>query len=66
MDFKYKTYKIEQYVDGSWVGAALTNPNGSFTDEYTGLTENQTQCVIDTFVSVGIGTTSLRVTEEST
>lgn len=66
MDFKYKTYKIEQYVDGSWVGAALTNPYGSFTDEYTGLTENQTQCVIDTFVSVGIGTTSLRVTEEST
>ena len=66
MDFKYKTYIIEQYVDGSWVGAALTNPYGSFTDEYTGLTENQTQCVIDTFVSVGIGTTSLRVTEEST
>ena len=66
MDFKYKTYKIEQYVDGSWVGAALTNPYGSFTDEYTGLTENQTQCVIETFVSVGIGTTSLRVTEEST
>ena len=66
MDFKYKTYKIEQYVDGSWVGAALTNPYGSFTDEFTGLTEDQTQCVIDTFVSVGIGTTSLRVTEEST
>ena len=27
----FKTYKIEQYKDGSWVGAALTNPNGSFT-----------------------------------
>ena len=64
MDFKYKTYKIEQYVDGSWVGAALTNPSGSFTDEYAGLTEDQTQCVIDTFVLVGIGTTSLRVVQE--
>ena len=28
----FKTYKIEQYKDGSWVGAALTNPNGSFTN----------------------------------
>ena len=45
-----KTYKIEQYKDGSWVDAALTNPNGTFTDEYKGLTEDQTQCVIDTFV----------------
>ncbi len=65
MDSKYKTYKIEQYKDGSWVGAALTNPHGSFTDEFTGLTEDQTQCVIDTFAHVGIGTTNLRVTEET-
>ena len=65
MDIKYKTYKIEQYKDGSWVGAALTNPHGSFTDEFTGLTEDQTQCVIDTFVSVGIDTTNLRVIEET-
>ena len=42
-----KTYKIEQYKDGSWVGAASTNPNGSFADEYAGLTEDQTQYVID-------------------
>ena len=60
----FKTYKIEQYKDGSWVTAALTNPTGSFTDEYTGLTEDQTQCVIDTFVSVGVSTEHLRVIEE--
>ena len=65
MDFKYKTYKIEQYKDGSWVGAALTNPNGPFTDEFTGLTEDQTQCVIDTFVTTGISTSNLRATEET-
>ena len=64
MDSKYKTYKIEQYKDGSWVGAALTNPYGSFTDEFTGLTEDQTQCVIDTFVLVGVSTNHLRVVEE--
>ena len=60
-----KTYKIEQYKDGTWVDAALTNPNGSFTDEYTGLTEDQTQCVIDTFVIAGISSEHLRVTEET-
>ena len=59
-----KTYKIMQFKDGSWVDAALTNPNGSFTDEYKGLTEDQTQCVIDTFVIVGISTEHLRVVEE--
>ena len=59
-----KTYKIEQYKDGSWVGAASTNPNGSFTDEYAGLTEDQTQCVIDTFVMVGISSEQLRVVQE--
>ena len=64
MDFKYKTYKIEQYKDGSWVGAALTNPSKSFTDEFTGLTEDQTQCVIDTFVMVGISSENLRVVQE--
>ena len=62
MDFK--TYKIEQHKDGSWVGAALTNPSGSFTDEYTGLTEDQTQCVIDTFGIVGISSEHLRVVQE--
>ena len=60
-----KTYKIEQYKDGSWVGAALTNPNGSFTDEYTGLIEDQTQDVIDYFVTTGISTSNLRATEET-
>ena len=57
-----KTYKIEQYKDGSWVSAATTS---TWSDEYTGLTEDQTQNVIDAFVSVGIDTTSLRVTEET-
>ena len=61
----FKTYKIEQYKDGSWVGAALTNPLGSFTDEYAGLTEDQTQCVIDTFVMAGISSEHLRVVEET-
>ena len=60
-----KTYKIEQYKDGSWVGAVLTNPNGSFTDEYAGLTEDQTQHVIDYFVTTGISTSNLRATEET-
>ncbi len=59
-----KTYKIEQYKDGSWVGAASSNPNGSFTDEYTGLTEDQTQCVIDAFGMVGISSELLRVVQE--
>ena len=62
MDFK--TYKIEQYKDGSWVGAALTNPNGSFTNEYSGLIEDQTQLVIDTFVLAGISSEHLRVVQE--
>ena len=60
-----KTYKIEQFKDGSWVDAALTNPNGSFTDEYTGLIEDQTQYVIDYFVTTGISTSNLRATEET-
>ncbi len=59
-----KTYKIEQYKDGTWVDAALTNPYGPFTDEYKGLTEDQTQNVIDTFVIVGISSEHLRVVEE--
>ena len=60
----FKTYKIEQYKDGSWVGAALTNPNGSFTNEYSGLVEDQTQLVIDTFVLAGISSEHLRVVQE--
>lgn len=63
MDFK--TYKIEENKDGSWVNATSTNPNGSFTDEYTGLTEDQTQDVINYLVTSGISSTNLRVTEES-
>ena len=59
-----KTYKIEQYKDGSWVGAALTNPNGSFTNEYSGLIEDQTQLVIDTFVLAGISSEHLRIVQE--
>ena len=64
MDFK--TYKIEELKDGqNWVNAASSNPNGSFTDEYAGLTEDQTQHVIDYLVTVGISSTNLRATEES-
>ena len=63
MDFK--TYKIEQYKDGSWVSATSTNPNGSLTDEYTGLTEDQIQHVIDYFVSTGISTSNIRSVEET-
>ena len=58
-----KTYKIEEYKDGSWVSAATTS---TWSDEYAGLTEDQTQHVIDYLSTiVGIGTTNLRVTEES-
>ena len=56
-----KTYKIEQFKDGSWVDAERVP---EYPKEFTGLTEDQTQCVIDTFVLVGIGTTSLRVVQE--
>ena len=63
MDFK--TYKIEENKDGSWVNATSSNPNGSFTDEYTGLTEDQTQDVIDYLVTTGIDSNNLRVTEET-
>ena len=58
----FKTYKIEEYKGGSWVSAATTS---TWSDEYTGLTEDQTQDVIDYLVTVGISTTNLRVTEES-
>ena len=37
MDFK--TYKIEEYKDGSWVSAATTS---NWSNEYIGLTEDQT------------------------
>ncbi len=57
----FKTYKIEEYKSGNWVGAASTlTPN-----EYTGLTSDQTQDVINYFVSTGISTSNLRATEES-
>ena len=57
-----KTYKIEQYKDGSWVSAATTS---TWSDEYTGLTEDQTQHVIDYFVSTGISTSNIRSVEET-
>ena len=57
----FKTYKIEEYKSGNWVGVASTlTPN-----EYTGLTSDQTQDVINYFVSTGISTSNLRATEES-
>ena len=58
----FKTYKIEEYKGGSWVSAATTS---TWSDEYTGLTEDQTQDVIDYLVTVGISSTNLRATEES-
>tara|TARA_R100000231_G_scaffold14995_1_gene16088 strand:+ start:1087 stop:1278 length:192 start_codon:yes stop_codon:yes gene_type:complete len=61
----FKTYKIEQYKDGSWVSATSTNPKGSFTDEYSGLTEDQIQHVIDYFVSIGVNASDLRSVEET-
>jgi len=59
-----KTYKIEEYkVNKGWVSAATTS---TWSDEYTGLTEDQTQCVIDYLSkTVGIDINNLRVTEES-
>lgn len=60
MDFK--TYKIEQYKDGSWVDAERSS---DYPKEFTGLTEDQTQCVIDSFVMVGISSENLRATEET-
>ncbi len=56
-----KTYKIEQYKDGSWVDAERTS---DYPKEFTGLTEDQTQCVIDTFIIEGISSMHLRVVEE--
>ena len=57
-----KTYKIEQYKDGSWVSAATTS---TWSDEYTGLTEDQTQCVIDYLSTiVGISSEHLRTVQE--
>ena len=58
-----KTYKIEEYKDGSWVSAATTS---TMLDEYTGLTEDQTQCVIDYLSSTAVGISSehLRVVQE--
>ena len=60
MDFK--TYKIEQYKDGSWVDAERSS---DYPKEFTGLTEDQTQDVIDYFVTTGISTSNLRATEET-
>ena len=57
----FKTYKIEQYKDGSWVDAERVP---EYPKEFTGLTEDQTQCVIDTFVMVGISSENLRIVQE--
>ena len=55
-----KTFKIEQLNDGNWVGIGA-----SFSDEFTGLTEDQTQEVIDYLSFTGISTSNLRSTEET-
>tara|TARA_A100001388_G_scaffold120308_1_gene88910 strand:+ start:3590 stop:3769 length:180 start_codon:yes stop_codon:yes gene_type:complete len=55
-----KTFKIEQLKDGNWVGIGA-----SFSDEFTGLTEDQTQDVIDYLSITGISTSNLRATEET-
>ena len=57
----FKTYKIEEYKSGNWVGVASTlTPN-----EYTGLTSDQTQDVINYFLSTRISTSNHRETEET-
>ena len=55
-----KTFKIEQLKDGNWVGIGA-----SFSDEFTGLTEDQTQEVIDYLSFTSISTSNLRATEET-
>ena len=53
----FKTYKIEEYKSGNWVGVASTlTPN-----EYTGLTSDQTQDVINYFVSTGISLSLIHI-----
>ena len=59
MDFK--TYKIEQFKDGNWVDSERSS---DYPKEFTGLTEDQTQYVIDAFVLVGISSEHLRVVQE--
>ena len=59
MDFK--TYKIEQFKDGNWVDVERSS---DYPKEFTGLTEDQTQYVIDAFVLVGISSEHLRVVQE--
>ena len=63
-----KTYKVEQYKDGKWVNATMSNnPHiklQELQDEFTGLIENQTQHVIDSFVLAGISSEHLRVVQE--
>ena len=62
-----KTYKVEQYKDGKWVNATMSNNpdiKHELQDEFTGLIENQTQHVIDSFVLVGISSEHLRVVQE--
>jgi len=59
MDFK--TYKIEQFKDGNWVDAERS---ADYPKEFTGLTEDQTQYVIDAFVLAGISSEHLRVVQE--
>tara|TARA_Y100000114_G_C11506348_1_gene206875 strand:- start:82 stop:267 length:186 start_codon:yes stop_codon:yes gene_type:complete len=61
MDFKYKTYKIEQYKDESWVNAERSS---DYPKEFTGLTEDQTDNVILSFVQAGISSDHLRVVQE--
>ena len=63
----FKTYKIEQYKDGNWVTATISNnpySASAIPDEFTGLIENQTQHVIDSFVLAGISSEHLRVVQE--
>ena len=59
MDFK--TYKVEQFKDGNWVDAERSS---DYLKEFTGLTEDQTQYVIDAFVLAGISSEHLRVVQE--
>tara|TARA_Y100000356_G_scaffold121087_1_gene114123 strand:+ start:328 stop:507 length:180 start_codon:yes stop_codon:yes gene_type:complete len=57
----FKTYKVEQFKDGNWVDAERSS---DYPKEFTGLTEDQTQYVIDTFVMLGVSPELLRVVQE--
>ena len=57
----FKTYKVEQLKDGNWVDAERSS---DYPKEFTGLTEDQTQYVIDAFTMMGVSPELRRVVQE--